>query len=67
MGEVAEYGLDQKLVLPASVEAFDELVLHRLAGGDVVPCYVAFCGGGGKSCNSNPAAAKPPECPDLRN
>lgn len=46
MGHVAEHGLVEKLVSHPPVEAFDERVLHRLFGGDVVPFDPAL---GGKS------------------
>ena len=37
MGEVAEQRLIQELVPHPTVEAFDETVLHGLAGRDLVP------------------------------
>jgi hypothetical protein len=37
LGEAGEQRLVQQLVPQAAVEAFDEAILHRLAGRDVVP------------------------------
>ena len=37
VGKAHEQGLVQQFVAHAAVEAFDEAVLHRLAGGDVMP------------------------------
>jgi hypothetical protein len=42
MGHVAEHGLVQKLIAHSAIEAFHESVLHRFAGGDVMPFDVAF-------------------------
>lgn len=46
MGHVAEHRLVPKLVSYASAETLNESVLHRLAGGDVVPFDAAFGGKG---------------------
>ena len=37
LAEVGEHVLVETLVSQAAVEAFDEAILHRFAGGDVVP------------------------------
>ena len=46
MGHVAEHCLVQKLVTHAAIEAFHEAVLHRFAGGDVMPFDPALGGKG---------------------
>jgi hypothetical protein len=38
LSERREQRLVQLLVAEAAVETFDEAILHRLAGGDVMPC-----------------------------
>lgn len=42
MGHVAEHGLIQKLIAHSAIEALHEPVLHRFAGGDVMPFDVAL-------------------------